>query len=331
MLSGYKEGNMVKTKSIVMRVIGFLITPLVMLFAPIFYYVARTGTGIDICRKMGFQPLLIHYYQPIPDYENTPATFFSNPKDFPGFKIDSELVRAQLELLSPYANECNWPENSSQPGEYFTENPQFGYSSAILLYCAIRANGSKHVVEIGSGFSSIISFEALCKNSGADHKKLTCIEPYPSAWLKKFVSSHSENVQLLQKKAQEVEQNIYLDLEPGDILFIDSSHVSKLNSDVNYLYLEVLPRLKAGVIVHIHDVYIPYEYPLIHFQGKVKYFWNEQYLLEAFLTDNPSFEIILPGYNIQKNLGDLFQKAFPGFKPQHQRFTSSFWIKKIKD
>lgn len=317
-------------KNIVRRVIDLLVSPFVLLFAPIFYYVARTGAGVEICRRMGFQPLLLHYYQPVPVYENVPMPFFDLPQNCPGLEMDKNLFTTQLRQLSAFANECIWPEISNKRGGYYTQNPHFGYSSAVLLYTMIRANASKRVVEIGSGFSSLISFEALCKNYGANDIKLTCIEPYPSDWLEGFAASHPTSVQLLKNTAQDIDLPTYLSLELGDILFIDSSHVSKLGSDVNYLYLQVLPLLKAGVIVHVHDIYIPYEYPRAHFYGKQKWFWNEQYILQAFLSNNSAFQVELPGYYIQKDMPDFFHAAFPAFKPQQHRLTSSFWMKKIR-
>jgi len=106
--------------------------------------------------------------------------------------------------------------------------------------------------------------------------------------------------------------------------------VSKLNSDVNYLYLQILPRLAKGVIVHIHDIYIPYEYPAVHFYGQQKIFWNEQYFLQAFLTNNRDFEIIMPGYFVQTDRNKDFQAAFPHYDPRKHRATSSFWLRKVR-
>jgi hypothetical protein len=309
--------------------IDLLVSPFVLLFAPIFYYVARTGTGAEICRRMGFQPLLLHYYQPLPEYENVPLQFFDLPHHCPGFEMDKDDFSAQLQQLGVYSNECVWPETTNKPGEYYTQNYQFGYSSAVLLFTMIRANASKRVVEIGSGFSSQVSFEALCKNHAMNDIKLTCIEPYPSDWLEDFAASHPTSVHLLKMKAQDIDLNTYLSLEAGDVLFIDSSHVSKLASDVNFLYLQVLPLLDRGIIIHVHDIYIPYEYPKIHFFGKPKYFWNEQYMLQAFLSHNSAFQVLLPGYYVQKDMPDVFHTAFPAFNPQQHRLTSSFWMKKI--
>ncbi len=186
----------------------------------------------------------------------------------------------------------------------------------------IRAHHTRRVVEIGSGFSTLISLEALRKNVPDGSFQLTCVEPYPKNWLLKLP------IELCTAKAEDVDLNTYVSLEAGDILFIDSSHVAKLNSDVNFLYMRVLPRLKSGVIIHIHDIYIPYEYPRVHFTQKPSYYWNEQYVLQAFLSGNRDFEVLLPGYYAQTDLQAAFKSTFMSYNPAVHRATSSFWLRR---
>jgi predicted O-methyltransferase YrrM len=244
-------------------------------------------------------------------------------------RIDTDKIKVTLSRLSTYAGECNWPEQFAGEGVYYAQNPGFSYSSGILLHTMIRAFNSRRVIEIGSGYSTLASLDALRLNYPDNGFKLTCIEPYPHRWLEDTVARHPNAVELLKRKAEEVDLQTYLMLEEGDIFFIDSSHISKLNSDVNYLYLRVLPRLKPGVIIHIHDIYIPYEYPRVHFYGKPRYYWNEQYFVQAFLTGNKDFEVILPGYYAQTDMQADFCTAFPGFDPAKYRRTSSFWLRKV--
>jgi len=316
-------------KKIIIPILRVILYPLVILTSPIFYLAAKTGIGIPWCRRLKFHPLAVHFYQPIPEYEEIPNTFFQTKQSFPGFKIDDTTIRQTLERLSLYSDECVWPEQPDTPSTYYAQNPHFGYSSACVLHSLIRAYNTKNIVEIGSGFSTMISMGALTKNYTENDYSLTCIEPYPNAAIQKMVQNNQGTMRLLTAKAEEVNPEHYLNLNANDILFIDSSHVSKLNSDVNFLYLNILPRLKKDVIIHIHDIYIPYEYPREHFFSRQKIFWNEQYFLQAFLTGNSAFEIILPNYYTQKDLSQDFQLAFRHYNPLTHRKSSSIWLRKI--
>lgn len=311
------------------RILSYALYPFIALAAPLFYYVARSGNGVELCRRLGFHPLRIHYYEPVPDYESVPDAYFTTPQTFPGFSIDEDLIKRTLALMGNYARECQWPEAPPADGGYYAQNPSFGYSSAALLHTMIRAQGTRRVVEIGSGSSTRITLDALAANGAESH--ITCIEPYPPQGLKAALEAHSVRTDLIVDKAENVPLERYTALAAGDVLFIDSSHVAKLNSDVNFLYLQVLPRLGPGVIVHIHDMYIPYEYPRVHFYGKRKFFWNEQYMLLAFLACNPQFEVILPGYYVQKDMAQHFKQAFPGYDAARHRLTSSFWLRRAAE
>lgn len=303
-------------------------TPFVLLFSPIFYLVARTGIGTEICRKLKFYPMRIHFYQPIPDYKFFWDSSFSAKRILPGFSINQSKVRETLKKLSGYSDECSWPENKVAGQAYYTQNTNFAFSSAALLHTMIRAHKTKRIVEVGSGFSTMIMLKALEKNWSADFH-LTCIEPYPLKWLREEIEIYPCQVELLSIKAQNANLDIYFQLEENDILFIDSSHVSKFGSDVNYLYLQVLPQLAKGTLIHLHDIYTPYDYPKAQFEGRIKFFWNEQYLLEAFLTNNHDFEIILPGYYVQTEFEDEFNATFSNYNSAIHRATSSFWLRKL--
>jgi len=258
-----------------------------------------------------------------------PDRVFDERARLPGFDIDEAKVRATLAELGRYGAEASWPRQARLPGEYTTANDNFGFSSAALLHSFIRANGTRKVIEIGGGYSSLVSLPALERNHGADNYQFVCVEPYPTEWLRKTLSDRTPSSQLIQRPVEQLDPSLLADLAPNDILFIDSSHCVRLASDVNFLYLQVLPRLKPGVLVHIHDIYIPYEYPRVHFFGQNKMFWNEQYLLEALLTENPHWEVVLPGFMVQKDMERDFQNAFPHYDPQHDRKTSSFWMRRL--
>jgi predicted O-methyltransferase YrrM len=304
-----------------------VVLPVVMLpLAPVFALAARTGIGVELCRRFGFHPVRLHFYQPVPRYEDVPPEQFGRVLDAPGVDVDLARAETVLARLAPFGAECRWPDAAGASGTYYAMNENFGFSSAALLHAMIRAHGTRRVVEVGSGFSSLIAMAALRANGG--DWRFSALEPHPSPWLREAIAAAGSHARLLAQTAQSAAPGLFDELQQDDLLFIDSSHVSKLYSDVNTLFLQVLPRLRPGVLVHVHDIYLPYEYPAEHFFGANKMFWNEQYLLQAFLACNPHFEVLLPGFHVQSALGDAFGRAFPAFDPARHRKTSSFWFRR---
>jgi hypothetical protein len=172
---------------------------------------------------------------------------------------------------------------------YFFENDAYSYSDAIFLYCMIRHLSPKRIIEVGSGYSSGVTLdtnEVFFDNS----IRCTFIDPYPELLLSLIADSDKVRIEVLKQKLQDVDLAIFTELSVGDILFIDSTHVSKLGSDVNHIMFDILPSLKAGVHIHFHDVFYPFEYPKEWaYQGRA---WNEDYLLRAFLQYNSDFRIV---------------------------------------
>ena len=175
---------------------------------------------------------------------------------------------------------------------FYYDNNIFVGSDPKLLHCFIRHFKPVKLIEVGSGFSTLLANEAFLKN---ERGGMVAIEPYPRDFLKQ------ENLEtldsLIVKKVQDVDLELFEQLSENDILFIDSSHVLKLGSDVAFLYLEVIPRLKPGVLIHIHDIFLPYSYPRkwIHEAPRL---WNESYLLQALLQGNSGLEIMLGSFMI---------------------------------
>ena len=316
---------------LVRKVLEAIIVACTTALAPLFLLVAKSGIGVPTCRKLGFQPVLVHFYTPIPDYESIPTAQFTHRQNFPGVNLNLERSIASLIGMSPYASECKWPDNRIGQEAFYSLNPQFGFCSAALLHCMLRARKSTRVIEVGGGYSTAITLAAL-KELSDSNPSFICIEPFPSRFARDQILSLSSrlNCRLIERGVQTVPKESFLTLESNDVLFIDSSHVSKLGSDVNYLILEILPILKQGVLVHFHDIYLPYEYPAEHFFGRHKVFWNEQYLLAAFLTENPNFEVLVAGHHLLRNASAAFQQHFPQFDRDRHRSTSSFWIRRCK-
>ena len=188
----------------------------------------------------------------------------------------------------------------------------------------IRHFKPKQIIEIGSGFSSMVMLdtnELFFENQ----IKCTFIEPYPKRLYSLMKSSDKSLYTIIESDIQNISLDVFEKLESGDILFIDSTHVSKTGSDVNYILFEILPVLKTGVLIHFHDVFYPFEYPKKWVFNGVN--WNENFLLRAFLMYNQQFEIIL----FTRYLVDLHSSVFnnmPLCLQSTSSSSSSFWIRK---
>jgi hypothetical protein len=205
------------------------------------------------------------------------------------------------------------------PYQFHFNNPAFDGTDALVLYCFVRHFRPQRVVEVGSGYSSRVSAQAAVVNGDT---QLICIEPFPALEL---AQGFPGLTRLIQTPVQEVALDLFESLQPGDILFIDSTHVTKCGSDVNFLFLQVLPRLQPGVVVHVHDIFLPDEFP----QSWIKdqhLFWNEQYLLQAFLAFNTEFEVLFSNALMGRKYSADLQKTFPKSKPWWG--GSSFWMRR---
>ncbi|MBI4777032.1 MAG: class I SAM-dependent methyltransferase [Deltaproteobacteria bacterium] len=173
---------------------------------------------------------------------------------------------------------------------YFFENPNYGYADGVFLYCMLRHLRPKRIIEVGSGYSSCIMLDTNELHSDGS-VECTFIDPHPQMLRALLRKDDHEHIRVIEKRIQDVNVDEFRTLGRRDILFIDSSHVSKVGSDVNYVLFEVLPNLSADVFIHFHDIFFPFEYPKEWvYAGRA---WNESYLLRAFLQYNAHFEIVL--------------------------------------
>ena len=220
------------------------------------------------------------------------------------------------------------PNRAGKSPSFHLDNGLFGGIDALVAYCMIRHFQPRLIIEIGGGFSTLLLTEAAAKNNTS---ALTCIEPFPQEFLKQGVPGLHR---LIEKKVQDIDLEFFSELHSGDLLFIDSSHTVKIGGDVNYLFLEVLPRLEPGVIVHIHDIFLPFEYRRDWVLGEFR-FWAEQYLLQAFLAFNSEFEVLMANnYMAHRYLEDI-RAAFPTLEklkaapPNSVRWGGgSFWMRR---
>lgn len=272
-----------------------------------------------------------HFYEPIPDTRTLPDELWSKPSELVGIDLNEAK---QLELLSLFSAKFKheydqFPRHKTDiPYQYYVYNDFFVSTDSEILYCMIRHFRPGKIFEIGSGYSTYLSAQAVLKNSQEDGRQaceLVAMEPYPNEVLQAGFPGLSK---LVPKKIQDVPLAEFEKLTENDILFIDSSHVLKIGSDVQYEYLEILPRLNKGVIVHLHDIFLPAEYPKAVVL-KEHTFWTEQYLLQAFLTFNDSFDVLWAGSYMHLNHPDKLEVTFPAYN-RDERWPASFWLKKIK-
>jgi predicted O-methyltransferase YrrM len=211
--------------------------------------------------------------------------------ELPGIDFNDAFHRQVLtEWFPRFMPDYDYPEHEediAHPYDFHTQNSQFSWLDARALFVLMRALTPRRIVEVGSGFSSLLMAD-INRRFFDSCIQITCVEPYPRDFLKAGVPGIGE---LLVAKAQDIPASFFDRLESGDILFIDSSHVSKTGSDVNHLFLDVLPRLKPGVRIHVHDIFLPLEYPR-DWVIDMNRSWNEQYLLRALLTHSKGFRVL---------------------------------------
>jgi predicted O-methyltransferase YrrM len=287
--------------------------------------------AFPLFERLGFHVTPLHYTQPIPDTRalSSPSSQAWRESAVAGVDLGEERQVALLEELArDYASEYGqFPERSDgDPAHYYLANTQFGPVDAELYYCMIRRFKPKRIFEIGAGFSTMVSSRAARKNdeSGAGATELVAFEPFPHPVLRAGLPGLTK---LVITRAQDIPVDTFRQLDAGDILFIDSSHVVQIGSDVEYLFLEVLPQLRPGVLVHVHDIFFPAQYPREWVLGKF-IFWNEQYLLQAFLAFNDSFKTLWAGRFMSLRHPELLARAFTSFRPGTA--PGSFWFQRVK-
>jgi predicted O-methyltransferase YrrM len=233
-----------------------------------------------------------HYYSPIPSMDdvcrNEAHIFDGSRRELPGVDLNVEDQINLLNQLKQFYGEQPFSAEPSPVRRYYFQNPYYSYSDAIFLYCMIRFAQPKRIIEIGSGFSS---FAMLDTNElfFDGRIQLTLIEPHDKRLRSRLKEKDLEAAEIISKRVQEVELARFAELAAGDVLFVDSSHVAKVGSDVNHILFEILPRLSSGVFVHFHDMFYPFEYPREWIEkGR---FWNEDYVLRAFLQYNCAFKV----------------------------------------
>jgi predicted O-methyltransferase YrrM len=268
-----------------------------------------------------------HFYSPIPSLDEIrrkeEKIFDRSSEVIPGIDMNADGQLALLKQLRVYYREMPFGIHKSAGLRFFFDNPSYSLFDAVFLYCMIRHLRPKKIIEVGSGYSSCLMLDTNELFFG-NSISLTFIEPHPELMFSLIKDTDRTGIEMIPRNLQDVDPDRFSELAEDDILFIDSTHVSKVNSDVNYILFEILPRLKNGVYIHFHDIFYPFEYPKEWFYEGLA--WNEAYILKAFLQYNCAFSIQLSNtYLEQFHRDELFAEM-----PLPMKYVgASIWIKKM--
>ena len=268
----------------------------------------------DLSDRWGYHIRPIHYYEPLPDFRSITTEQITRRRTYPGIDFNWNEQLTLVNELVAYSDEL-------RELEFDFDNVFFNGFDAAVYYSLIRHLRPQRIVEIGGGYSTQIGDKAVARNGTG---KLTCIEPYPEERLNGAIL----NIELITKRVEEIDLGFFSRLEANDILFIDSSHTVKFGSDVCYEFLEVLPILKPGVWIHVHDIFFPHDYPA-EWLLKRRQAWNEQYLLEAFLSFNSRFSVQLANYWFCLDHIDEAERLWPRVLAPNYG-ACSFWMKRVE-
>ncbi len=296
--------------------------------------------AFELGQRVGVDVLPRHFYSAIPDVRALRATTgWRSARSMVG--VAGLDVKAQLdELENWFTGEVRDALESHDVYLAAVEaNGAAGYgpAEASVLYAFVASQRPRRVVQIGAGVSTAVVLDAAERHGF--NVDITCIDPYPTELLERLAASG--RITLVRERAQDVELEVMTSLDSGDLLFVDSTHTVKPDSEVNRIVLEVLPRLSTGVMVHFHDIWFPFDYPRDLLEETL-FFWNESTLLHAFLLDNARFEVsvscsflhyrakepltrLIPGYRAEPDQDGLRQ---PGAEPGH--FPASTYLRVVQ-
>jgi hypothetical protein len=267
-----------------------------------------------------------HFYSPICDAKDL-SRHYQDPRaksrttDLPGIVLNESAQRRLWDQWRSFLSEMPFKANSEPGFRYSFDNRYFGPGDAIILYCMLRHFKPRRLIEIGSGYSSACALDTIDLNLSAG-VQCTFIDPYPARLLGLLKPSDSRHIQIIDKPVQETDLRIFDALDENDIFFVDSSHIVKTGSDVNFVLFEICPRLRRGVVVHIHDIHYPFEYPR-EWVIERNYSWNEAYAVRAFLMYNNSFEVLFFNDQFGQFCSELVQRDAPAMS---QNYGSGLWL-----
>jgi hypothetical protein len=294
--------------------------------------------------RLGLSVTPSHFYFPVPSLKSLHGKDWTacRPCAAVDFRLEEQVHRLHADL-HPFVTECSFKEQANgNPHHFHFNNGFFERVDAEVAYAFVRKQRPKRVIEVGSGNSTLVLAAALQRNMEEGFPgQLTSIEPHPAPFLKDSPGL----THLIATPVQQVPLSLFRSLERGDILFIDSTHVVSMDSDVVFECLRILPEIAPGVLVHFHDIFTPLDYPKKFVMTNLC-FWTEQYLLEAFLSFNERFRVVWSASAMQQFHAKELRHAFPAWEGSFTRMPSrlkvfaptldganvwpcSFWIERI--
>lgn len=310
---------------IFLQITQFIFVPVSILFLLLFKLMRIAGyEKFKFAKKIflmtGVFPIIDHYYEPLSKGKVT------------GYKVRQRNLMAidfneqeQIDFLNNfhYQDELiKIPFKKEKEQGFFYDNINFPPGDSEYYYSLIRHLKPEKIIEIGSGFSTLLALESLNKNKEENENyscHFTCIEPYEFKWLK------NKGVMFIESIVEDVNPKVFQTLKKNDIIFIDSSHIIKPDGDLLYIFMEILPALNSGVFIHFHDIFTPRDYPEFWMKEKIL-FWNEQYMLESFLSYNEKFKVIGSLNYLKHFHRDRIMHFFPVLSKNPDREPGSFWI-----
>jgi hypothetical protein len=275
--------------------------------------------------RLGVSVTPSHFYFPVPSLKSFNGKDWRAARPCSGvdFRLDEQIARLQNDLV-PFTHERTFGEsNGDGRRQFHFNNGFFERIDAEVAYAFVRKRKPKRVIEVGSGNSTLVMAAAMQANASEGHPgELTSIEPHPAQYLKDGIPGLTR---LMEMPVQKVPLSVFKELQAGDILFIDSSHVVSIDSDVLYECLRILPELAPGVLIHFHDIFTPLDYPEKFVKTNLC-FWGEQYMLEAFLSFNSAFKVVWSSSAMQQYHPEVLREAFPSWEGSFARMPDDLKV-----
>jgi SAM-dependent methyltransferase/predicted O-methyltransferase YrrM len=269
-----------------------------------------------------------HYYSPMYDarelVKRREQIWARPPREMPDVDWRDEAQLALCEDVFAAQQPLEFRrEESSDPSEYWALNSQYPPLDAWVLAALLNHLRPSKMIEIGSGYSSLITAR-VNRESLQRSLDFVCIEPYPRPFLLDGVDGISD---LRVESIQDTPLKLFDGLGEGDVLFIDTSHTVKTGGDVTWIFHEILPRLAEGVYVHVHDIFLPGDYPEPWVSEG--WGWNESYLVRSFLSYNSAFEIVWGSQYMAQYHPQSILRAFPEQARYAERAGAALWIRRV--
>ena len=267
-----------------------------------------------------------HFYSPIVNVDEARPLFAKNappPEQLPAITIDRQAMLALWEQLKPHLQNTSFPDEPTTNSRYYFKNTAFSYGDGSILSAMLRHFQPKRLVEVGSGYSSACAMDTI-ENHLDSKVAVSFIEPYPELLVKLLGEDALKRVEIHACGVQNANMGLFTQLESGDFLFIDSTHIMKTGSDVCHELFTVLPALKPGVFIHFHDIFWPFEYGADWVLNENRS-WNELYGLRAFLMYNNAFEIVFFNDYFVKFCRDTIKADYPTML---KNSGGSIWLRK---